>query len=159
MTDAQVANRAPFPGATPTSLSSGDGAKPGRAAASGAKKRSHESGAFSSGVRDAFETRRRLFKLELKRNGVSAAYIAAFAVGSAVLGVAAWLVLVAGVVGGLLSAGLHWALAVIVALALQGLAVFVLLRAIRAFVRNLTFEAVRRSWLPKHSKDLNGPIS
>ena len=159
MTDAQIAGDARFAGAAPASLSRGDGTKPEPATSSEKKKGLNNSGAFFSSVRDALQARGGLFKLELKRNGISAAYIGAFAVGAALLGVTAWLVLVAGVVGGVLSAGLHWALAVIIALALQVIAVFVLLRAIRAFVKNLTFEAVRRSWSPTHSKGLNGPIS
>ena len=156
MTDAQVAGRARVADAAPASLSRGDGAEPKRAWSA---KRLNKSGGFFSGVREAFEARGGLFKLELKRNGISAAYMAAFAVGAALLGVTAWLVLVAGVVGGVLSAGLHWTLAVIIALALQVIAVLVVLRAIRAFVRNFTFDAVRRSWSPTLSKGLNGPIS
>lgn len=157
MTEAQSASRAAF--ASPTSIQNGEGAKPTRATAPRSKKSSNGPAAFFSDVRAALDARARLFRLELRRNGIYAGYIAAFAVGGALLAVIAWLLLVGAVVGGLLSAGLHWALAVIIALALQVIAIFVLLRAMRVLLGNLTFTVIRRSWSPKHLRGPNGAIS
>ena len=69
----------------------------------------------------------------------------AFGVGAALLAVTAWLILIAGLVYGAVVAGVPWVLAGIIAIALHAVAVFMLVRAIRAMVENLTFAATRRT--------------
>ncbi len=69
----------------------------------------------------------------------------AFAVGAALLGVTAWLILIGAIIVGAVAAGVHWVLAVAVAIALHAVAVFFLLRAIRGMVENLTFAGTRRT--------------
>ncbi len=141
-----------------TSFRRGHSARRERPAAS-AKQRRNDGRTFFAGAREVFDARARLFKLELRRNGVSAGYMAAFAVASALLAVSAWLLLMGAFVGAALSAGLHWALAVVIVLALQSVAVFVLVRAMRALVGNLTFATTRGSWSSAPLKVRNGPIS
>ena len=75
----------------------------------------------------------------------------AFGVGAALLGVTAWLILIAGLVYGAVVAGVPWLVAGLVAIALHAVAVFLLVRAIRAMVENLTFAVTRRT-LSKSSK-------
>ncbi|MGZ8993537.1 MAG: phage holin family protein [Burkholderiaceae bacterium] len=96
-------------------------------------------------MRAAFGARFLLFELEAKRAAWSAAYMLAFGVGAALLGVTAWLILIAGLVYGAVVAGVPWLVAGIVAIALHAVAVFFLVRAIRAMVDNLTFAATRRT--------------
>lgn len=100
---------------------------------------------FVREIRAAFGARFHLFELEAKRAAWSAAYMLAFGVGAALLGVTAWLILIAGLVYGAVVAGVPWAVAGIVAIALHAVAVFLLVRAIRAMVENLTFAATRRT--------------
>ena len=69
----------------------------------------------------------------------------AFAVGAALLGVTAWLILIGALIYGAVTAGVPWLIAAIVAIALHAVAVFLLIRAIRAMVDNLTFAATRRT--------------
>ena len=100
---------------------------------------------FISEIRAAFGERFHLFELEAKRAAWSAAYMMAFGVGAALLGVTAWLILIAGLVYAAVVAGVPWILAGIVAIALHAVAVFLLVRAIRGMVENLTFAATRRT--------------
>ena len=100
---------------------------------------------FVEDMRAAFSARFNLFELEAKRAAWSAAYMLAFAVGAALLGVTAWLILVGALIVGAVAAGVHWVLAVAVAIALHVVAVFFLLRAIRGMVENLTFAGTRRT--------------
>lgn len=100
---------------------------------------------FVEDLRAAFSARFYLFELEAKRAAWSAAYMLAFAVGAALLGVTAWLILIGAVIVGAVAAGVHWVLAVAVAIALHAVAVFFLLRAIRGMVENLTFAGTRRT--------------
>ena len=69
----------------------------------------------------------------------------AFVSAAALLGVTAWLILIAGLVYGAVVAGVPWVVAAIVAIALHAVGVFLLVRAIRAMVENLTFAATRRT--------------
>ena len=69
----------------------------------------------------------------------------AFAVVAALLGVTAWLITIGALIVGAVAAGMPWVLAVIVAIALHAVAVFVLVRRIRSMVENLTFAATRRT--------------
>jgi Putative Actinobacterial Holin-X, holin superfamily III len=100
---------------------------------------------FVSEIRAAFNARFYLFELEAKRAVWSAAYMLAFAVGAALLGVTAWLILIGALIYGAVTAGAPWLIATIVAIALHAVAVFLLIRAIRAMVDNLTFAATRRT--------------
>jgi hypothetical protein len=100
---------------------------------------------FVSEIRAAFSARFYLFELEAKRAVWSAAYMLAFAVGAALLGVTAWLILIGALIYGAVAAGVPWLIAAIVAIALHAVVVFLLLRAIRAMVDNLTFAATRRT--------------
>lgn len=105
-------------------------------------------------VRAAFSARFHLFELEAKRAAWAAAYMLAFAVGAALLGVTAWLILIGALIVGAVSMGVPWAAAVIVAIALHAVAVFFLVRSIRAMVDNLTFSATRRTL----SQDLSSKV-
>jgi len=81
----------------------------------------------------------------------------AFAVGAALLGVTAWLILVGALIVGAVSAGVHWLLVVTVAIALHVGAAFFLVRSIRGMVKNLNFEGTRRTL--KRRERANGPNS
>jgi hypothetical protein len=96
-------------------------------------------------VRGAFAARFHLFELEAQRAAWAAAYMMAFAVGAALLGVTAWLILVGALIVGAVTAGVPWVAAVIVAIALHAVGVFFLVRGIRSMVENLTFAATRRT--------------
>lgn len=69
----------------------------------------------------------------------------AFATAAALLGVTAWLILIGALIYGAVTAGVPWIVAAIVAIALHAVAVFMLVRAIRSMVDNLTFAATRRT--------------
>lgn len=96
-------------------------------------------------IRAAFNARFYLFELEAKRAAWSAAYMMAFGVGAALLGVTAWLILIGALIVGAVAAGVPWVLAAVVAVALHVIAVFFLVRGIRAMAENLTFAATRRT--------------
>ena len=93
----------------------------------------------------AFSARFHLFELEAKRAAWAAAYMMAFAVGAALLGVTAWLILIGALIVGVVAAGVPWVVAVVVAIALHAVGVFLLVRGIRSMVENLTFSATRRT--------------
>lgn len=96
-------------------------------------------------IRAAFGARFYLLELEAKRAAWSAAYMLAFAVGAALLGVTAWLILIGALIFGAVAAGVPWVLAVIVAVALHAGAAFLLVRRITSMVNNLSFAATRRT--------------
>jgi len=96
-------------------------------------------------VRAALAARLQLVELEAKRAALSAATMLAYAVGAALLAVTAWLILIGALIVGAASLGLPWPWAVAIAIALHAVAVFVLARAIRARVADLTFAATRRA--------------
>lgn len=100
---------------------------------------------FTNDVREAFSARFHLFELEAKRAAWSAAYMLAFAVGAALLGVTAWLILIGALIYGAVAAGVPWVLAAVVAIALHAVGAFLLVRAIHAKVEYLTFAATRRT--------------
>lgn len=104
-------------------------------------------------IRAAFNARLYLFELEAKRAVWSAAYMLAFAVGAALLGVTAWLILIGALIYGAVAAGVPWLIAAIVAIALHAVVVFLLIRAIRAMVDNLTFAATRRTLSKEDSEE------
>lgn len=97
-------------------------------------------------VRAAFSARIHLFELEAKRAAWSTALMLAFAVGAALLGVTAWLILIGALIYGAVAAGVPWGVAAIAAIALHAIAVFFLVRAVRSMVDNLTFGATRRTF-------------
>ena len=133
----------PRPGSSSTAAS---GASPSGTARPGGSPPARPSIAqFVSEIRAAFNARFYLFELEAKRAVWSAAYMLAFAVGAALLGVTAWLILIGALIYGAVTAGVPWLIAAIVAIALHAVAVFLLIRAIRAMVDNLTFAATRRT--------------
>ncbi len=100
---------------------------------------------FISELRAAFSARFYLFELEAKRAAASAAYMLAFATGAALLGVTAWLILIGALIYGAVSAGVPWVIAAIIAIALHAVGAFMLVRALRSMVENLTFAATRRT--------------
>lgn len=100
---------------------------------------------FIDEVRAALRARFYLFELEAKRAASSAAYMLAFATAAALLGVTAWLILIGALIYGSVSAGVPWIIAALVAIALHAVGAFMLIRAIRSMVDNLTFAATRRT--------------
>lgn len=100
---------------------------------------------FVNEIRAAFSARFHLFELEAKRAAWSAAYMLAFATAAALLGVTAWLILIGALIYGAVAAGVPWIVAAIVAIALHAVGAFLLVRAIRSMVDNLTFAATRRT--------------
>ena len=128
-----------------TSAASTSHSFPRSARASGAPPKRPSVAQFITEIRAAFAARFHLFELEARRAAWSAAYMLAFGVGAALLAVTAWLILIAGLVYGAVVAGVPWVLAGIAAIALHAVAVFMLVRAIRAMVENLTFAATRRT--------------
>lgn len=96
-------------------------------------------------IRAAFGARFYLLELEARRAAWSAATMLAFAVGAALLGVTAWLILIGALIFGAVAAGVPWVLAVIVAIALHVGAAFLLVRGITSMVNNLSFAATRRT--------------
>lgn len=100
---------------------------------------------FIEEIKAAFNARFYLFELEAKRAAWSAAYMLAFAVAAALLGVTAWLILVGALIVGAVSAGIPAVVAVLTAIALHAVAIFFLVRGIRSMVENLTFAATRRT--------------
>ena len=100
---------------------------------------------FINEVRAAFSARFFLFELEAKRAAWSAAYMLAFATAAALLGVTGWLILIGALIYGAVAAGVPWIVAAIVAIALHTIGAFMLIRAIRSMVDNLTFAATRRT--------------
>ena len=100
---------------------------------------------FVNEVRAAFSARFHLFELEAKRAALSAAYMLAFATAAALLGVTAWLILIGALIYGAVTAGVPWIVAAVVAIALHAVGAFLLVRAIRSKVDNLTFAATRRT--------------
>ncbi len=110
---------------------------------------------FVEDIRAAFNARFYLFELEAKRAAWSAAYMLAMAVGAALLGITAWLILIGALIVGAVAVGVPWVVAVASAIALHALAVFFLLRRIRAMVDNLTFAATRRTLSNKESQKVD----
>ncbi len=139
---------------------SGGASAPPRAAGSSAREKSAFNGApaprgtaaprptisqLIDDVRAAFGARFYLLELEAKRAAWSAATMLACAVGAALLGVTAWLILIGALIYGAVAAGVPWVVAVIVALALHAGAAFLLMRGITSMVNNLSFAATRRT--------------
>ncbi|MGH6611355.1 MAG: phage holin family protein [Burkholderiaceae bacterium] len=109
---------------------------------------------FIEEIKAAFNARFYLFELEAKRAAWSAAYMLAFAVGAALLGVTAWLILIGALIVGAVAVGVPAWVAVVVAIALHAVGVFLLIRGIRSLVENLTFSATRRT-LSNHDEKVS----
>jgi hypothetical protein len=97
-------------------------------------------------LRATMGARVHLFELEAKRAAWSAAYMLAFAVAAALLGVTAWVLLIAGLIALAVTLGVPWWAATLVAIIAHGLVAWLLLRRIRTMVDNLTFNATRRTF-------------
>ena len=93
----------------------------------------------------AFSARAYLVELEAKQAAWSAAHMLGFAVAAALLGVTAWLILIAGLTTAAIRLGVPWWIAALVALVLHAGAAWLLVARIRDLVGNLTFSATRRS--------------
>ena len=100
---------------------------------------------FISEVRAAFSARFYLLELEAKRAAWSAAYMFGFAIAAMLLAVTAWLILMGALIYGAVTVGVPWAIAAAVAIALHAVGAFLLVRAIKSMVDNLTFAATRRT--------------
>ena len=85
-----------------------------------------------------------LFALELARAGRALGRIVAWRVAIAIVGVTAWLALWAGLVVGLIQAGLHWAWALLIVLAINLVAVAIGLKQVRRLATRLSLPATRR---------------
>jgi uncharacterized membrane protein YqjE len=96
-------------------------------------------------VRAAFAARAHLLELEARQAAWSAAYMIGFAVAAALLGVMAYLILVAGLMTFAIRVGVPWWVAVLVAIVLHGGGAWLLLARIRGMVDKLTFSATRRT--------------
>ncbi len=100
---------------------------------------------FISEIRAAFGARFYLLELEAKRAAWSAAYMLGFAVAAALLAVTAWLILMGALIYGAVAVGVPWVIAAAAAIALHAVGAFLLVRALRSMVDNLTFAATRRT--------------
>lgn len=85
-----------------------------------------------------------LLSLELQRAVQALAQIIALLVAVAVLGVTAWLMLWAAIIGLLITAGLPPAVALLVAIASNGLAIMLALQRVRGLLPKLKLPATRR---------------
>ncbi len=93
----------------------------------------------------AFSARAHLVELEAKQAAWSAAYMLGFAVAAPLLGVTAWLILIAGLMTTAIRLGAPWWIVTLVALVLHAGAAWLLVARIRSLVGNLTFAATRRT--------------
>lgn len=98
-------------------------------------------------VSDRFE----LLSLELRRAGSALVKIVVLVLAAAILGITAWLVLWAALVGGLIVLGLHWSAALLVALLINLVAIAVALLWARRLLPLLQMPATRRHLTPTPS--------
>lgn len=94
-----------------------------------------------------------LLLLELQRAARALVQIVALGVAAAILGVTAWLLLWAGAIRLLMLAGLSMDGALLVALAVNGLALGVALQRLRRLLPELSLPATRRHLLPPGDPD------
>lgn len=85
-----------------------------------------------------------LLSLELQRAIRALVQIVALVVAVAILGVTAWLLLWAGILRVLADAGLPWAVALLLGIAANGLAIVLALRRVRSLLPRLRLPATRR---------------
>jgi hypothetical protein len=85
-----------------------------------------------------------LLSLELQRAGMALVQITVLVVAAAILGVTAWLVLWVAVVGLLVTAGLHWLLALALVLLANLLAAWLAVARVRKLLPSLKLPATRR---------------
>lgn len=107
----------------------------------------------------AFGARAHLLELEAKQAAWSAAYMIGFAVAAALLGVSAWLILIGGLITLAIRLGVPWWLAVLVAIALQAGAAWLLIARLRDLAGNLTFAATRRSLSRRSTETESGGLA
>lgn len=107
----------------------------------------------------AFGARAHLLELEAKQAAWSAAYMIGFAVAAALLGVTAWLILIGGLMTLAMRLGVPWWLTVIVAIALQAGAAWLLVTRLRGLAGNVTFAATRRSLSQRTSETAHGDVA
>lgn len=94
-----------------------------------------------------------LLSLELQRAGRALAQIVALLVAAAILGVTAWLALWAGIGVGLVELGLHWLLALLLVLLLNGAVAALALARLRRLLPLLRLPATRRHLVPGQGGD------
>lgn len=92
----------------------------------------------------ALRGRMELFSLEARRSGMAVAQMVALALLAGLLASVAWLALMAGLYLLLVSLGLHWSLAVLAVLLINGGGAAVALMRARALTSELGFPATRR---------------
>ena len=85
-----------------------------------------------------------LLSLELQRAGQALAQIVALLVAVAILGVTGWLALWAGIAVGLVELGLHWSLALLLVLAMNAGAAWLVVARLRLLLPLLRLPATRR---------------
>ncbi len=94
-----------------------------------------------------------LLSLELQRASLALVQIVMLVVGVAILGVTAWLVLWVGIVSALAALGLHLAWALLLALALNGVAAALAVARVRRLLPLLRLPATRRHLMPRPSPE------
>jgi hypothetical protein len=99
----------------------------------------------SDEVRAALSARAHLFELEARRAVWSAAVMVGLAVAAALLAVTVWLIVVGALMALAIRLGVPWGLTVIIAVALQAGAAWLLVGRARGLIDNLTFAATRRT--------------
>jgi uncharacterized membrane protein YqjE len=107
----------------------------------------------------AFGARAHLLELEAKQAAWSAAYMIGFAVAAALLAVTAWLILIGGLMALAVRLGMPWWLTVILAIALQAGAAWLLVTRLRGLADNLTFAATRRSLSSRSTGGQHGSVA
>lgn len=107
-------------------------------------------------LRTTVHQRLRLATLELRLAGLTLAQLLVMAVAVALLAVTAWLGLVAAAVGGLVAAGLHWALAVALGVVLNLAAAGWLVRTMLSTVERLDLHATLRRLEGRPASDAGG---
>lgn len=106
---------------------------------------SEAAGSLWSELRASLQDRLQLFSLETQRTGLTLVQLVLYAVMAAVLVVTAWLALVGGLAAWMvLHAGMHWSLAVAVLIVLNLAAAAALGWSMRGLVRRLGFPATVR---------------
>jgi hypothetical protein len=94
-----------------------------------------------------------LLALELQRAARVLAQIVALLVAAAILAVTAWLVLWAGIAVAMVQLGLHWTLALLLALVLNAWAAWLALVRLRKLLLLLQLPATRRHLTPGQSDE------
>jgi hypothetical protein len=96
------------------------------------------------GLRGSLHERLQLLTLEARLAGLALVQLIFYAVVAGVLVVTAWLALNAGVVAGLVNAGLHWAVGLAIGIVLNLAVAVLLVRSMAGLVHRMDFEATLR---------------